>query len=398
MILIHNKSFSDLIPAPRNNQLQMLRRISNLENVGTFNPTGKPHDYEEIGKFRNTIRGSGDGQPKDNLEAYIKSPVDPKHTARIKPGSSGQGPFSPIVVKDINIDEEASENEKTYMKLGIDTNAEDGDRLTPIVSLLEDRDSSNENTRSFKDELIQRFEHVQTDHFQSESTVNTGTSQTITIGNLENQKKSSMDNLQLFQPKPDNRTPKEASKEIEKFVHKKSPHVSIDLSTHENMSIQGEDDEEEGPEKTYTINDSLKNNNALLLQSVHEAFKRSNTASNHTDDCIEDEVFQELSENDQTICHSFLDKKKSSSLTRNRCHCKTCSCNRMSFKLKHPVLLRKYQSLSQEQCRRKSSEEEFDEKLKERNSFPNLDGSALLYKKKEAISVERKSLTMTTIV
>ena len=104
MILIHNKSFSDLIPAPRNNQLQMLRRISNLENVGTFNPTGKPHDYEEIGKFRNTVRGSGDGQPKDNLEAYIKSPVDPKHTARIKPGSSGQGPFSPIVVKDINID------------------------------------------------------------------------------------------------------------------------------------------------------------------------------------------------------------------------------------------------------------------------------------------------------
>ena len=148
-----------MIPQPRNNQRQVLRQKSNYGREESFLMEGTNHDYEEISRFKNTIRDPGDGEPRNESDNGAADKLrDGLH--HLKPGSTGQKPFPKTYafVTDINIDDLA-DNEKTYMKLGIDKN-EEGDRLTPIVQLLEeDRGSSNENSTSFKEELIQNFEN-----------------------------------------------------------------------------------------------------------------------------------------------------------------------------------------------------------------------------------------------
>ena len=146
-----------MIPHPRNNQRQVLRQKSNYGRDESF-LMGTNHDYEEISGFKNTIRDPGDGEPRNESENVVANKSS-NALHHIRPGSTGQRPFpkTHTIVTDINIDD--ADNEKTYMKLGIDQN-EEGDRLTPIVQLLEeDRGSSNENSTSFKEELIQNFEN-----------------------------------------------------------------------------------------------------------------------------------------------------------------------------------------------------------------------------------------------
>ena len=327
---------------------------------------------------------------------------------------------------------------------------EDGDRLTPIEALLEDREfSSNETNQStYKRNLIQNFEYQESSRRRSSNVhfgelpmlhrapgpsnpILTPIRNDILIDVESNQLNQESvvvtpfpgecENIGISLLSLSNREPVTPFQNNENIKNNlsDSPHPSINVKNHGNensytsvgKSLQLVENEEkdtvtsEEPLETYEVHVTPQVLSEKL-NANHEVISSEKSKTSH--DGNSDDVFEELCEADQKV---------SWSVTRHKNHCVSCTCNRISLKLKHPVLLRylhidvvthlllltnllffrKYQSLSQyphAECYKKDSEREFVERNNQRNSYPGLDGSGLIcgQKKNNTTSDRRASV------
>ena len=341
-----------MIPQPRNNQRQVLRHKSNYGKDASF-LMGTNHDYEEISRFKNTVRDPGDGEPRNESENVADKSTNGLH--HIRPGSTGQRPFpkTHMIVTDIDIDD----NEKTYMKLGIDKN-EEGDRLTPIVQLLEeDRGSSNENSTSFKDELIQNFENSSQQNTEAMKMMRDSCSNApILAQKLEDYKSETARNEFLEDLK--------SRESISSAVHEKNVEEKID----EKITLPSE-------------NDAVEKSDQGCISSKSSLTSKS--TQNQVQMTEEDEVFGDLCEADQPAGRPF--NKRLARIARPH-HCSTCSCQSSSSlpssflrSLSHRDGRTPPQRTCTQKCSKKfhhgtDSEEKFEQLAEERNSFPSLKG------------------------